>query len=227
MLRKQHQLEEKVEQKAIEDALEMEAAAKAKQAAKKRSLKETTTAAAGKLRSKAAKKAGAAAKRRLQGTSSASQFQRLPPVLTPKIGGWVAVAYENGWFPGHVLEADEETETYYTTFLHPCSIAGQYKHPHRADQADVRKRFIFAAQIQPPVPASGGRIFILPDNTTLAQQYCLCRKRYLCIDKNHEKLLRIETNNKKTEKRSYSCFFNVSYSFTLCYSVHACFCKCC
>ena len=40
MLRKQHQLEEKVEQKATEDALEMEAAAKAKEAAKKRSLKE-------------------------------------------------------------------------------------------------------------------------------------------------------------------------------------------
>lgn len=158
------------------------------------------------MRSKAAKKAGAAATRRLQGTSSASQFRRLPPALTPKIGDWVAVAYENGWFPGHVLEADEETETYYTNFLHPCSVAGQYKHPHRADQADVRKCFIFAAQIQPPVPASGGRIFILPDNTTLAQQYCLCRKRYLCIDKNHEKLLRIETNKQKTEKRSYSCF---------------------
>ena len=58
MLRKKHQLEEKVEQKTIdlEDALEMEAAAKAKQAAKKHSLKETKTAAAGKLRSKAAKK---------------------------------------------------------------------------------------------------------------------------------------------------------------------------
>ena len=187
MLRKTpHQLEEKAEQKATEDALELEAAAKAKRAAKKHSLKETKTAAAGKSRSKAAKKAVAVVKRRLQGTSSASLFQCLPPVLTPKIGDWVAVAYENGWFPGHVLRADEETETYYTNFLHPCSIAGQYKHPHRADQADVRKCFIFAAQIQPPVSTSGGRIRILPDNTTLAQQYNLFRRRYLCVDKNHD-----------------------------------------
>ena len=121
-----NQLEEKAEQEATEDALELEAAAKEKRAAKKHSLKKTKTAATGKSRSKAANKAVAVAKRRLQGTSSASLFQCLPPVLTPKIGDWVAVAYENGWFPGHVLRADEETETYYTNFLHPCSTAGQY-----------------------------------------------------------------------------------------------------
>ena len=147
MHRKKNQLEEKAEQEAIEDALELEAAAKEKRAAKKHSLKKTKTAATEKSRSKAAKKAVAVVKRRLQETSSASLFQCLPPVLTPKIGDWVAVVYENGWFPGHVLRADEDTETYYTNFLHPCSTAGQYKHPHRADQADVRKCFIFAAQI--------------------------------------------------------------------------------
>ena len=213
MLQKKHQLEEKAEQKATEDALELEAAAKAKRAAaalsKEHNLKKTKAAATGKSTTKAAKKAVAVAKRRLQGTSSASQSHCPPPVSTPKIGDWMAVVYENGWFPGHVLRADEETETYYTNFLHPRFHCRTVQTPS-ASRPGRCEEDLHLCSADPTA-----NVYFWRTHPHSTRQHHPCstiqlvqKKVFMSWQKSWDKLLRtVETKMKKKRKRREKLLF--------------------
>ena len=82
-----------------------------------------------------------------------------------KIGDWMAVAYENGWFLEHVLWAGEETEAYYTNFLHPCFHCRTVQTPSVSRPGRCEEDLHLRSA--DPVPTSGGCIHILPDSTTL------------------------------------------------------------
>ncbi|KAL8621574.1 hypothetical protein ACOMHN_026245 [Nucella lapillus] len=189
-LRNKHRAEEKAEQKIVEKHLK-EMHIKFQQ--KKARMIEKATAARKEEKGKAgakkcgkqntaAKKALATAKRRL---AAKAALDNHPPevaeVVRPKENDWIGVAYENGWYPGQVerkTEASEEDHTYLINFLYPTSIAGRFKYPPRPDKLLVNAAFIFTNPISPPLPTSGGRLYILPDYASICQQYQLFRKRY-------------------------------------------------
>lgn len=105
----------------------------------------------------------------------------LPCIPDPTLNDWVAVAYENGWFPGQVIPAfeDSDKDTYLVNFLHPSSLPGQYKYPSPADVTPVNKTYIFMCPLDPPIPTSGGRIFSLPhyiDIDKKFKEFCAVKK---------------------------------------------------
>jgi hypothetical protein len=94
------------------------------------------------------------------------------PAVVPKLQvyDWVAVSYDNGWYPGQVVQIADD-DTVIVNFIHPCSLVGQYKYPSTKDTVPVKRHFIFACPLEPSVPKSGGRIFHLPKSQELTSAF--------------------------------------------------------
>ena len=88
---------------------------------------------------------------------------------------WVAVGYDNGWYPGHVTSNDNDSCV--VNFLHPSSLLGQFKYPSQIDTATVVNTSVFACPLDPPEPKSGGHVFVLLQAEVLQQQYNYFRFR--------------------------------------------------
>lgn len=189
ILRKKHQQDEK-EQKALE-VEELENAYLRKQRKEERAAKRKEKAMrAPSTAQTAAKRIVCVARKRLahpQHSSSSSlsshhassssshlapsdaEEDQPIPLSTPAVHDWVGVAYDNGWYPGHVSIHD--ADIYVVSFLHPTSLANNFRYPPRKDEVAVTMPFIFACPLDPPRPTSGGRMFILPQSGRLVQQY--------------------------------------------------------
>ena len=109
-----------------------------------------------------------------------------PPDLsntTFMVGEWVAVAYEDMWFPGEVLsiksvEAASEDNpwdhTYIITanFMHPTSEGGSsFKWPGKNDISDIDSKFIFYKNIDIIPNDHSGRTWKLADIESIRNAY--------------------------------------------------------
>ena len=89
-------------------------------------------------------------------------------------GTWVAVAYENGWYPGLIMNiqsGDDGSMQYKLDFLHPANTKGKFRVPSPADVSTVAALFIFAVFESPPVPVSGGGLYKLENVQTDVDKY--------------------------------------------------------
>ena len=99
-------------------------------------------------------------------------------IAEPQLSDWVAVGYDNGWYPGYItaLQSDSCVEV---KFMHPTSISGHYKFPDPEDIAAVDIPFIFACPIDSPLLNSSGRVYILQTAMALQQDYLAFKLRCL------------------------------------------------
>lgn len=56
-------------------------------------------------------------------------------------------------------------------FMHPTTMSGTFKYPPHTDEDTVEIEFVFAGPITPPIPRSGGRLYILPEWQSLETSY--------------------------------------------------------
>ena len=174
ILRKKHGQQDEKEQKALE-VEELENACLRKQRKEERAAKRKEKAMrAPSTAQTSAKRIVCVARKRLahpQHSSSLSSHHALSssshlapsdaednqpiPLSTPAVHDWVAVAYDNGWYPGHVVSI-HDADTYVVNFLHPTSLANNFWYPPRKDEVAVTMPFIFACPLDPPRPTSGG-----------------------------------------------------------------------
>ena len=110
-------------------------------------------------------------------TDQSADMTQAVPCQKPDMHDWVAVGYENGWYPGYVTQANDDNDTCVVNFVHPSSLPGQFKYPGQSDTATVSNTFVFACPLKPPQPKSGGRIFVIPQADALQQQYDRFRYR--------------------------------------------------
>ena len=78
-------------------------------------------------------------------------------IAEPQLSDWVAVGYDNGWYPGYItaLQSDSCVEV---KFMYPTSISGHYKFPDPEDIAAVDIPFIFACPSDSPLLNSSGSL---------------------------------------------------------------------
>lgn len=100
-----------------------------------------------------------AKKRNQNSVTSSSQD---PVAIVVSINDWVGVAYENDWYPGHIIRESDSSgaddKRFVIDFMHPCQTAGHFKKP-KSDIAEVEFQFIFHRMLVAPYPISGGRLF--------------------------------------------------------------------
>ena len=96
------------------------------------------------------------------------------PVAKAKVHDWVAVAFENGWYPGIVTQIGPEKLT--VDFLHPTSVQGRFKDPPRPDVAEIYPTFVFACPIDQP-SLKQGRHYTISNCSRLQEQYNALKAR--------------------------------------------------
>ncbi|KAK6187516.1 hypothetical protein SNE40_005522 [Patella caerulea] len=82
---------------------------------------------------------------------------------------WIAVAFDNGWFPGMVTSVCDENVI--VDFLQPTSLPCQFKRPTPKDELQIKRIYVFAGPLLPPVPTSGGRLYSLPQTAAVELSY--------------------------------------------------------
>ena len=99
----------------------------------------------------------------------------VPSVTSACVNDWVAVGYENGWYPGKILsiQSDNDNEKTHTIdFLHPTNREGIFKDPPgRADVSTVPREFIFVKFNVPPISVSRGRRYELVEYESACDLY--------------------------------------------------------
>lgn len=71
------------------------------------------------------------------------------PVPTPKNNDWVAVAFNNGWYPGRVIDGNLPDGQVMVDYLHPATVPGQFRYPTPPDVTPTKPVFVFACPIKP------------------------------------------------------------------------------
>ena len=100
----------------------------------------------------------------------------LPSQDDIEVGMWVAVAYENGWFPG-IVEGKEKN-MFLIDFMEPGLKLGIYKWPLKPDSGLIDPKYVFHQIQNPPVPTHGGRHFTLEDAAFIQSDYLKYKALY-------------------------------------------------
>lgn len=100
----------------------------------------------------------------------------LPSHDTIQVDMWVAVAYENGWFPG-IIQSKEDN-MFEIDFMEPGLKLGIYKWPLKPDSCAIDVQYIFHQIQNPPVPTHGGRYFMLKDASYIQSVYLKYKALY-------------------------------------------------
>ena len=79
---------------------------------------------------------------------------KLPEIDKFELNEYVAVAYQDSWYPGCV-ESITENETAVVKFMTPCRIPGHFKWPQRQDKQTVQKQFVLKRGFIPECINSG------------------------------------------------------------------------
>ena len=129
-------------------------------------------------------------KRKANGNSAASSSKKqrveqreqqlpLPSQAELVTGQLVTVAYENGWYPGVIVDTvDDDIEI---NFMHATTEGGRFfKWPPRDDVALLPPTFIFKVLLATPVPVSGERQFEMTEQkfTSVSRAYALYKTLY-------------------------------------------------
>jgi len=93
------------------------------------------------------------------------------------VGTWVAVAYQNNWYPGEVTQILND-ELYTVNFMKSKKVnVNAFVWPTPVDVQDVEKKFIFSSHFE-IMPTSGLRFCMIPDFDDLQSMYADYIKRY-------------------------------------------------
>ena len=98
---------------------------------------------------------------------------KLPSNDALKAGRWVAVAFEDTWYPGLLTEIDIASRRHTVDFAYPCKRAGDFKWPDGKDLQAVEQKFILCADLD-LICRGGGRIMTISqhkDVTALFQAF--------------------------------------------------------
>ena len=94
----------------------------------------------------------------------ADRLQRmLPKNISFRENDYVAVAYQDSWYPGIVLKKiDDKTAT--VKFMFPCAKTGYFKWPTRDDLQKVDLEFVLKCGFTPECQNSGRQWFVKCSN---------------------------------------------------------------
>lgn len=87
-------------------------------------------------------------------TEAAQLCEQLPVTETFLLNEYVAVAYQNTWYPGCV-ENTPNNETAVVNFMSPCRMPGHFKWPQRQDKQTLKKEFVLKRRFIPECINSG------------------------------------------------------------------------
>jgi len=82
---------------------------------------------------------------------------RLPDTESVKQNDYVVVAYQDGWYPGCVVE--KKSSSFKISFMSPCRKPGMFAWPAREDIQEVNSEFILDTSMVPECVSSGRQWF--------------------------------------------------------------------
>ena len=99
--------------------------------------------------------------------------KKLPRKEDIAVSQYVAVAYEDSWYPGIVLSVKDDTSE--VKFLHATRISGVYSWPSREDKQKVQAEYILKCVFLPE-PVNSGRLWKIMEHAEIQEAYDEFRK---------------------------------------------------
>jgi hypothetical protein len=97
-------------------------------------------------------------------------------VLILAVGDWVAVMYDENWWPGVVEQIEGEvTPKYWIKFMKPCPTRYFFAWPGRSEKDCLARHDILTIIHEPPMPVS-------------RRYYCFSDNVYQCVQQVFESL---------------------------------------
>ena len=86
------------------------------------------------------------------------------------VSTYIAVAYEDAWYPGVVQVVDSESDNFDVTFLHGTRTTGVYNWPSREDKQKVNVEYILKCGFVPEA-INSGRLWKISEHEEIQSLY--------------------------------------------------------